>query len=150
MSAKYLLKTLLIIVAIAARLQVNACPQTAPVTSGLWYNQEKTAKIQIFKAADGKYYGKIVWLKIPDINGQPKVDNNNPDHSRRKDPILGLQILRSLTKESENSYDNGTIYDPKNGKTYSCKMEHKGDKLSLRGYIGFSLIGRTTVWTRAE
>lgn len=124
--------------------------QTDPVTSTLWYNDEKTAKIQIYKAADNRYYGKVVWLKVADKNGKPKMDENNPDKSMRTAPILGLVILKDLKRVGNNSFDDGKIYDPKNGKTYSCKMTYKNDKLDLRGYIGFSLIGRTTTWTKAD
>ena len=45
------------------------------------------------------------------------------------------------------TYKDGTIYDPKSGKTYSCKMTIDGNKLKIRGYIGISLFGRTEVWT---
>lgn len=116
----------------------------------LWYNEEKTAKIQIYKASDNKYYGKIVWLKIPEVDGRPKVDIHNPDKARRNDPIMGLLLLKGFKKNGEKEYTDGTIYDPKNGKTYKCIMTLKGDRLDLRGYIGFSLIGRTTVWTKTE
>ncbi|HSK11577.1 MAG TPA: hypothetical protein VK907_00100, partial [Phnomibacter sp.] len=41
----------------------------------IWYNQEKTSKIQVYKANDGKYYGKIVWLETPnDPSGKPRTD----------------------------------------------------------------------------
>ena len=128
----------------------QAPPQVDLVTQNFWYNKEKTAKIQIFKGDDGKYCGKIAWLKVPDKNGKPKVDGNNPDKTKRNDPILGLVFLKGLKKESEKTYVDGTIYDPENGKTYSCKLTVNGDKLSLRGYMGISLLGRSTVWTRAD
>jgi uncharacterized protein (DUF2147 family) len=115
-----------------------------------WFNEEKTAKIQIYKATDGKYYGKIVWLKEPLKNGKPKVDENNPKELLRKEPLLGLLLLKGFRKEDEINYEGGTIYDPKNGKTYSCIIKNKGSKLDVRGYIGFSLIGRTTTWTLIE
>ena len=116
----------------------------------LWYNEEKTAKIQVYKATDGRFYGKIVWLKEPLRDGKPKIDINNSDKSRRNDPIMGLLILREFKKGSDKHYEDGTIYDPKNGKTYSCKMTLGGDKLDVRGYVGFSLLGRTTTWTKAD
>jgi uncharacterized protein (DUF2147 family) len=48
-------------------------------------------------------------------------------------------------------WEDGTIYDPKNGKTYSCIIKSKGPNiLDIRGYIGISIIGRTTTWTRAN
>lgn len=116
----------------------------------LWYNEEKTAKIQVYKAIDGKLYGKIVWLKVPDVNGKAKIDIHNPDEKKRNVPIMGLVILKGFTKDGANGYSGGTIYDPKNGKTYSCKMTYEGAKLDVRGYYGFSWIGRTTTWTKAN
>ena len=83
----------------------------------LWYNEEKTAKIQIYKATDGKFYGKVVWLKVPDADGKPKVDKNNPDKKKQNDPVLGLVLLKGFKKDGEKGYSDGTIYDPKNGKT---------------------------------
>jgi uncharacterized protein (DUF2147 family) len=116
----------------------------------IWYNEEKTSKIQVYKAVDGKFYGKIVWLKVPELEGKPKVDKNNPDKARRNDPLVGLLILKGLKKVNNELYEDGTIYDPKNGKTYSSKITVKGDILDVRGYIGFSLLGRTTTWTKAD
>ena len=115
---------------------------------GMWFNEEKSAKIQIYKAKDNKYYGKIVWLKEPLRDGKPKTDLENPDPRKRTQPIIGLTILRGFVKDDEE-YEGGTIYDPKNGKTYSCKIKHRGNTLDVRGYVGISLIGRTTTWTRA-
>lgn len=117
---------------------------------GVWYNQEKTAKIKIYLAKNEKYYGKIVWLKEPEKNGAPKVDENNPDKDKRNEPLMGLLVLRGFEKDGSKEYDDGTIYDPKNGKTYSCVITYNGDKLNVRGYVGISLIGRTAIWTKAE
>ena len=121
-----------------------------PLEKNLWYNEEKTAKIQVYKATDGKFYGKIVWLKEPNKDGKPKTDDKNPDEARKKDPIIGLLLLKGFKKDGDMGYNDGTIYDPKNGKTYSCKITREGDKLDVRGYVGLSLFGRTTVWTKAE
>ena len=115
---------------------------------GVWYNDTKEAKIQIYKGNDGKFYGKIVWLKEPLKNSKPKLDEKNPKEKLRKQPIVGLVILKWLEKDGDY-YEDGSIYDPDNGKTYDCKITHKGKTLSIRGYIGISLLGRTTVWERA-
>jgi len=130
--------------------RVSSFAQTDPLERGLWYNSEKTAKIQIYKATDGKFYGKIVWLKVPERDGHPKIDIHNPDDKRKNDPIWGLVILKGFTKDGEHGYENGTVYDPSNGKTYSCKLTLEGDKLDVRGYVGFSMFGRTEHWTKAE
>ncbi|MES2704143.1 MAG: DUF2147 domain-containing protein [Bacteroidota bacterium] len=149
MLGRYALRLLFLFLCVCCIRSVSLAQQDQ-VERNLWYNEEKTAKIQIFKATDGKFYGKIVWLKVPEVDGKTKVDIHNPDPAKRGNPILGLLLLKGLKKDGKNGYEDGTIYDPKNGKTYSCKATYKGDKLDMRGYIGFSLIGRTTTWTKAD
>lgn len=124
--------------------------QSKDKIEGVWYNEEKTAKINIFKATNGKFYGEIIWLKVPDKNGKPKVDENNPDKNKRSHPLLKLQVLKGFEKDGDKTYEDGTIYDPKNGKTYSCKITHNVNSLNVRGYVGISLIGRTAVWEKAD
>ena len=124
--------------------------QTKDQIERLWLNPEKSAKIQIYKANDGRYYGKIIWLKDPLRNGKPKVDYKNPDEKLRTQPIDGLVILKGFKKISEKEYDDGTVYDPNNGKTYSCIIKYEGDKLNVRGFIGFSWIGRTAIFTKID
>lgn len=117
---------------------------------GRWYTTDKGGIVEIYQCGD-ELCGRIVWLKDPNFeDGKPKTDLNNPDENKRQDPIIGLNMLKGFEADGTNKWDNGTIYDPKNGKTYSCKMELDGDVLSVRGYIGFSLFGRTETWTRAE
>ena len=115
---------------------------------GFWFNDKKDAKIQIYKAINGKFYGKIVWLKDPTKNGKPKADEKNPKDNLKSQPLVELIILKGFEKDGD-IYSEGTIYDPDNGKTYDCKMTYKGKTLAIRGFIGFSLFGRTTVWERA-
>jgi uncharacterized protein (DUF2147 family) len=145
---KILLNTALLI-AVLFGIQSIAFAQADPVER-IWLNQEKTGKVQIYRARDGKLYGKIMWLSEPNKNGAPKVDDKNPDPKKRATPIMNLIILKGFTKSEENVYEGGTIYDPKNGKTYSCKMTLKVRELDIRGFIGISLIGRTSVWTLAD
>jgi len=117
---------------------------------GLWYNDIKSAKVLITKESNGKFYGKVVWLKEPLKNGKPKVDELNADEKLRSRPRLGLPVLADFVKDGDDKYTDGTIYDPNNGKTYSCKITYNGKTLAIRGYIGISLFGRTTTWSRAE
>ena len=92
----------------------------------------------------------MVWLREPtDADGKPKLDKNNPDKEKQKLPLLGYDLLKDFVFE-EGHWDNGTIYDPENGKTYKCKISFREGKLDVRGYIGFSLIGRTDVWFRCS
>ncbi len=140
--------TLVLLLAIG--YSTNSFAGNDPI-EGLWYSQDSSAKIKIYLAKNGKYYGKIVWLKEPNgDDGKPKLDTKNPKAAKRTEPILDMLILRSFEKDGDDEYDDGTIYDPKNGKTYSCIITHKGNHLNVRGYVGISLIGRTAVWTKAE
>ena len=119
------------------------------ITEGTWYNAEKTARVQFYEQ-NGKLFGKIVWLKEPVRNGQERTDENNPNKELAKKPLMGLVFLKGFEKDGENAWDGGTIYDPKNGKTYSSNMKLVNpNKLDVRGYIGVSIIGRTSVFIRA-
>jgi uncharacterized protein (DUF2147 family) len=148
MSVKHTLRFVLFL-AVFFGARLIALGQADPIQRN-WYDGDKTGKIQIYKATDGYYYGKIIWLKEPNRDGKPKTDINNPDEKHRNDPDIGLVVLKKFTKNSDGVFEDGTIYDPKNGKTYKCKMTFDGDKLNVRGYVGFSLLGRTEVWTKAD
>lgn len=120
----------------------NALSFADDIILGQWYSDTKEGKIEIFKKG-GKYYGKLVWLRDDKI-----TDWQNPNPKLRSQKILGMTILKDFTFQA-NKWDGGTIYDPNNGKTYSCvlKLDEKNN-LIVRGYIGISLIGRSSIWTR--
>ncbi|TDQ19092.1 uncharacterized protein DUF2147 [Algoriphagus boseongensis] len=116
---------------------------------GVWYNTEKTAQVEIIKTGS-EYLGKIVWLKDPNPEGKPAVDKENSDPKYRTRPLMGLPILKGL-KYSSGIWKDGEIYDPKSGKTYSCEIKLKSPEiLEVKGYLGFSFVGRTVEWTRAK
>ena len=99
--------------------------------------------VEIFKKNDGKYYGKIQQLMQ-----KPTNDNCVKCKDDRKNkPLIGLEIIRGLEKDGDE-FTGGTITDPKNGQTYKCTITRDGNKLNVRGYIGFSVIGRTQVWQK--
>jgi len=79
-----------------------------------------------------------------------KVDGNNPDASLRTRPLCGLVIGSGFRGESADKATGGKLYDPNNGKTYNGTITSNGDTLSLRGFIGVSLFGRTAKWTRVS
>jgi uncharacterized protein (DUF2147 family) len=63
--------------------------------------------------------------------------------------VLGLVNMWGFKYSDNNEWTGGKIYDPKNGKTYSCKISmENNNSINVRGYIGVSLIGRTDKWTR--
>lgn len=120
---------------------------------GTWYNEPKDAKIEVYKKGD-QYFGKIIWLKNNknEDGSAPKLDSKNEDESLRSRTIVGSNVVTGLEwDEDDDEWDDGEIYDPRSGDTYSAyaKLENP-DKLFIKGYIGFSLIGRSTYWTRIE
>ncbi|MXV52566.1 DUF2147 domain-containing protein [Pedobacter sp. HMF7647] len=134
---------------ICVLLTISAFSQGKDAIVGKWLSQHGNGQIQIFKKGD-KYFGKLIWLKEPnDDKGNPKHDVYNPDTKLRSRPVLGLEILKDFAFE-DGTYEDGTVYDPKSGKTYSCKMTIKDNKLNIRGYIGISLLGRTEIWSRVQ
>ena len=120
---------------------------------GIWLNADKDAKIEVYKA-DGKYYGKIVWLlKNHEEDGSvPNRDDKNPDNALKSRPLMGINILQDLVWDADDKeYDDGEIYDPKSGNTYSLYGYIKDDgSLFMKGYIGLAIIGRSTIWTRSS
>jgi uncharacterized protein (DUF2147 family) len=117
---------------------------------GTWSNGSNKGQIQVYKQND-KYYGKIIWLKAPNDNkGLPKVDKNNPDQKVRSKPLLGLIMLRDF-KYDDEEWTDGKIYNPDDGKEYKAYMRLKGNEtLWVRGYIGFSFIGKTETFHRVR
>lgn len=130
---------------------------------GLWKTEPdedgELARVEISKRGE-VYAGKIVWLSEPEFGddqgpewaGKTKVDRNNPDPELRDRPIIGLPLVQGFRYDGEGRWTGGTIYDPKKGKTYSCRMTLADDgSLDLRGYVlGMPFLGRTTTWTRVE
>ena len=121
---------------------------------GVWLNEDKDAHIEVYNES-GKYFGKIIWLLHPNEDNAttPNLDDKNQDESLRSRPVMGLKLLTDFVFDGDDEWEDGKIYDPKSGKTYSCYIEfYEGnkDELKVRGFIGFSLIGKTTYWTRVK
>lgn len=117
---------------------------------GVWKTGEGNAMVRIYKNGE-KYQGKVVWLKEPTDpeTGKPKLDKNQSDETAKKRPVLGLINIWGFLPKENNVWDEGNIYDPKNGNTYSSTIKLiNANTLEVRGYIGVSLIGRTDTWTR--
>lgn len=133
----------------------NAITAVGSDIIGIWFNEEKTVKVNIyFSPQSQKYNGKVEWLKEPnDEKGNPKKDPLNPNPNLRDRSRMGMVILTGFVfNEKEAQWEGGNIYDPKNGKTYNgyVKMENR-DKMNLRGYVaGMTWIGRTAVWERVK
>lgn len=117
---------------------------------GVWKTGEGNAMVKIYKNGN-KYQGRVVWLKEPidPETGKAKLDKNNADPAAKAKPVLGLINIWGFVPKEDNVWDEGNIYDPKNGNTYSSTIKLiNSNSLEVRGYIGVSIIGRTDTWTR--
>ncbi|HRP68449.1 MAG TPA: DUF2147 domain-containing protein [Turneriella sp.] len=94
---------------------------------------------------NGTAYGKITKLlnRKPNEDPDPVCTECKGQNNGKK--IVGLTIIWGL-KEDGGEWTGGHIMDPKNGKTYKCKIKREGNTLKVRGFIGFSLLGRTQTW----
>ena len=118
---------------------------------GIWLEEEKQSKIEIYKK-NNSFFGKIIWLKEPlDKHGNEKLDKENPNKLLRNKPIKGLVIMNDLKYKKKGEWTEGEIYDARSGKTYSLEVYMKNsNELELRGYIGLTLFGKSTSWTRVK
>ena len=127
-------------------LTVPALAADAVMTriDGNWLTEPKDGIIQLSVDAQGHLQGRIVGGNHPG-----RRDDHNPDSALRSRELRGQIILKDMTYDGEGHWSGGTIYKPDNGKTYKCKIELRSDgTLSVRGFIGFSLLGVTQTWTR--
>jgi uncharacterized protein (DUF2147 family) len=134
---------------------VSDQPAKADKVIGTYYvykhETKSESRVQIYKAANGTYEGKIVWLKNPTYaDGTPKMDKNNPDPKLRTVKSIGLVLVKGFKYDAKaDEWIDGKIYDPDEGKTYSCKLKFETDtKLRVRGYIGVPALGKTMIWEK--
>jgi uncharacterized protein (DUF2147 family) len=87
---------------------------------------------------EGKLSARIVALSEPKTaEAKEKTDIYNPDPKKRSYPIIGLVFISGFTKTSDTRWENGTVYDPKSGRTYSCFMDLQGQtRSSCAGFLG--------------
>ena len=107
---------------------------------GKWLTEAGDAQVEIYEQ-NGKMNGKIVWLE----KGPDTKDVHNKDEKLRSRKLMGVNILSGLTKK-DDKWEGGRIYNPKNGKNYKCAIWLDGNKLKVRGYIGF--LYETQTWKR--
>jgi uncharacterized protein (DUF2147 family) len=116
---------------------------------GRWLVKDGEAVIEIFPCGD-EACGRVVWLQAPwDAGGSPKRDIQNPDPSQSSRPLCGLRLIEGLSPAGDGSWEDGTIYSARDGRTYGFEIEPDGpDRLHVRGYVGISLLGGSQTWVR--
>ena len=119
--------------------------------------EDRDFRVEMFKKGH-RYFGRIAAIKPPNylpgetngMDGRPRLDSNNQNESLRSRPLVGIELMENFQSDNDK-WSGGRIYDPKNGKTYKCEISLTADgMLHVRGYVGVSLLGRTTVWESAR
>lgn len=123
--------------------------QTATI-EGRWLTQPKTGIVEIYRCDTDARCGRLLWLQLKPSDDNPHaLDLRNPEPRLQNRPLCGLVIMWDFKPDGLNHWSGGTLYDPESGNTYSGQMTLTGDDtLSLRGYIGISLFGRSQDWSR--
>jgi uncharacterized protein (DUF2147 family) len=94
---------------------------------------------------NGKLFGKVTEVR-PGRTPKDLCDKCSGEFKNQ--PILAMVFMRNFHPDGDDWVD-GTVVDPENGKEYKGKIWAIGsDKLGMRGFIGFSLFGRTETWVR--
>jgi|SRR5690625_1525260 len=110
--------------------------------------KEEKSHVRIYETPDGKLEGKVIRILTP---GRQDATCKDCSGKNKDQPIKGMVVLWDLKKSDSDTWKGGYILDPNNGKEYKCRITLKDENtLDVRGYIGFSLIGRTQTWYREE
>jgi uncharacterized protein (DUF2147 family) len=123
----------------------------AQTVFGKWKTiDDKTGKVksvvEIYES-NGKVYGKVIEIEDPTRRDKKCEKCSGNDKNK---PVLGLVVIKGLSKDGEE-YNGGKIIDPESGNEYKCFIKLQGkDKLEVRGYMGFALIGRSQTWVRLK
>lgn len=123
-----------------------ACASTLADYNGFWWNEDRTGIFELI-VTEQSIEGITRWGK------EPKTDRHNPDPSLRARSLKDLTFLWGFEYQAkDNNWQDGHVYDPDNGKTYSAKMQlsDNAQSVEMRGYIGISLFGRTANFTRVK
>ena len=114
---------------------------------------EPRGVVHIYPGGDGLYYGKLTEQLGPDAKPDDKCTECDEDDPRYNQPVIGMVIITKMRASSDlTSAEDGEILDPENGNVYGCELEvtEGGNRLKVRGFLGFSWLGRTQEWVRRE
>ena len=153
--------SLLLVGSLLTAGQALAAAQPADGLTGYWQTPSKKRSAVVYiSRKNGAYNGRIVALQQPRFPenadnghaGEKKTDIYNPDKSKRSRPLIGLVIIKGLTVNGADHWEDGTIYNPDSGKRYKLQatLQKSGKTLKMHAYVGMALFGLTQHWKRVQ
>jgi uncharacterized protein (DUF2147 family) len=137
----------------AVALTLAQSSAASPTAAGVWKQIDENGKVGAFVTITeegGVFVGRLSRLFL-DPGDDPNPICTECPGARHNQPILGLMFIEGM-KQSGLDYDGGTILDPETGKLYKASMslDSGGARLTVRGYIGLPIFGRSQTWTRVQ
>ena len=117
---------------------------------GIWLNERQDAHVKLYSCNGDELCGEIVWLKRPlGDDGKPRRDVKNDDESLRDRPMLGIQVLWDLEDQGGGEWEDGEVYNARDGDTYDAELEViDANTVKMSGCVWF--VCKTETWTRVE
>lgn len=142
--------------AVAAFAVNHGSAQRAPAAKspetllGEWWTEDNQGRVRFTKDKDGTYRGTTTCCvpKKPSED-HPAIDSHNPNPKLRARSTVGIVLIWKLRSEGDGSFEDGYVYNPRDGKTYRFDAEIiDKNTLKIRGYAGISLFGQSQIWKR--
>lgn len=123
---------------------ITPAPVLAADAKGVWVRPNGDSKIKI-SSCGSALCGKLVWLRTPG------KDTMNPDASKRARPLVGIQIINTMTPTKKANQWQGTVYNAEDGKIYKAFIELvSANRLKLEGCVLGGLICKGETWNRSN
>jgi uncharacterized protein (DUF2147 family) len=123
-----------------------------PTAAGLWEKDSESGRpdawFRIIQC-DGRYEGKIAKIFPKPGENPSRWRCTKCEGGQRDAPVVGITFIKDMERDGL-TYEDGTILDPRDGSRYSAVMQLSpdGQRLTVRGYLGIPLLGRSEVWHR--
>jgi uncharacterized protein (DUF2147 family) len=149
--------TRLLLFLLLALIETSGAQSLLPVSepTGLWWQiDDKSGKLQSIVRIgqiNGIYEGIVEKIVVaPGEDPHPRCDKCRD--ARKDQPIQGMKIITNLKRTGSTRFEGGEVLDPDSGEIYrlTITMIDGNDKLDVRGFMGFSLFGRSQIWVREK